>query len=59
MESNQQAPTKDEALSYADVVQYIIENKPVPGIKQIDDEQLGIGAASHPDTSPRKKPWQK
>lgn len=43
---------------YADIVQLILSGKPIPGIREIPDTQLGADAGSKPVAARRKKPWE-
>lgn len=45
--------------SYNEIVDLILQGKPVPGIKTIPDTVLGDEASSISKAPQRKKPWEK
>lgn len=49
-----------EQLSCEEVAELILLNKPVPGVKKIPDNPLGLGPEHSSEThiSYRKKPWE-
>lgn len=46
-------------LSMEEVVALLRENKPVPGIKEIPDVELGLEKSSPSKMSVRRKPWER
>ncbi|KAH3670550.1 hypothetical protein OGAPHI_001065 [Ogataea philodendri] len=44
--------------NYEQLVDLIVNNKPIPGIKQIPDTVLGAEIASDSTLTERKKPWE-
>lgn len=45
-------------LSYDQIVDMLVHNKPVPGIVDIPDTVLGTEMASTPEAPRRLKPWE-
>jgi len=46
-------------LSLAEVVALVSEDKPVPGIKEVPDVQLGMQNSSPATQTVRRKPWER
>lgn len=51
-----QQPAAD--LSYDEIVDMLVHNKPVPGIVEIPDTVLGPESGSESRAPPRPKPWE-
>jgi hypothetical protein len=47
------------SLKYHEIVELILNNKPIPGIKHIPDTVLGLEASTQSTRSHRCKPWEK
>lgn len=45
--------------SFADIVDLITQNKPIPGIEEIPDTVLDLGSSKRDTAVRRKKPWEK
>lgn len=44
--------------NYKDIVELILQGKPIPGVKEIPDTVLGHEASSQSSVTQRKKPWE-
>lgn len=51
-----QEEKKEHSLNYNEIVDMIVQGKPVPGIKHIPDT-VASDQALHLTATPRKKPW--
>ncbi|KAF5116093.1 hypothetical protein DV454_001883 [Geotrichum candidum] len=47
------------SLKYHEIVELILNNKPIPGIKHIPDTVLGLEASTQSTRTHRCKPWEK
>lgn len=52
-------PTPPYPTSFADIVELITQNKPIPGIEEIPDTVLELGSSKRDTAVRRKKPWEK
>lgn len=52
-------PTPPYPTSFADIVDLITQNKPIPGIETIPDTVLEPGSSKFDRTTRRKKPWER
>lgn len=63
-DSNSSSNKENEAnppysFKYHEIVEMILNNKPIPGIKHIPDTVLGLEASTQSTCSHRSKPWEK
>lgn len=54
-----QDPSPPYPTSFADIVDLITQNKPIPGIETIPDTVLEPGSSKQDRTAKRRKPWEK
>lgn len=47
------------SFKYHEIVEMILNNKPIPGIKHIPDTVLGLEASTQSTRAHRSKPWEK
>lgn len=52
-------PTPPYPTSFADIVELITQNKPIPGIEEVPDTVLELGSSKRDTAVRRKKPWEK
>lgn len=57
--TNSSDPTPPYPTSFADIVDLITQNKPIPGIEKIPETVLEPGTSRQDHTAKRKKPWEK
>ena len=54
----QAEPTPPYPTSFADIVDLITQNKPVPGIEEIPTTVLELGSSKRDTATRRRKPWE-
>lgn len=57
--TNPSDPTPPYPTSFADIVELITQNKPIPGIEKIPETVLDPGSSRQDHTAKRRKPWEK
>ncbi|KAJ9653042.1 hypothetical protein H2198_007748 [Neophaeococcomyces mojaviensis] len=57
--STSPGPAPPYPTSFADIVDLITQNKPVPGIEEVPDTVLELGSSKRDNAVRRKKPWEK
>lgn len=53
-----QGPAPPYPTSFADIVDLITQNKPVPGIEEVPDTVLELGSSKRDTATRRRKPWE-
>lgn len=54
-----QDPSPPYPTSFAEIVDLITQNKPIPGIEKVPETVLEPGSSKQDHTARRKKPWEK
>ena len=52
-------PPPPYPTSFAEIVDLITQNKPIPGIEEVPDTVLDLGSSKQDNAVRRKKPWEK
>lgn len=58
MDSHEFSHSQEPTLTYSEVMDYILQGKQIPGVKDIPDTTLGLEAGSEAKQPTRKKPWE-
>lgn len=48
-----------DELSYEELLDHILNNKPIPNIVEVPDVTLDEGLSSSPSLKPRTRPWER